>query len=100
MELTETNQIQQAYNDMYVIISKYIWPFDVVVSLVDVELEAYKKFPDVENLKSLVDKFRITTLGSCPECPDSVEAIDKFREYLDGVSETYAIIKSPQEVSI
>ena len=45
-----SNEIQNAYVDLYTQMRKYIWPFDVIDILVDLEIESFKSFPDSQKL--------------------------------------------------
>ena len=98
VQLTETNQLKYAYNRMYSILSKYIREFNVVAALVDVELEAYKMFPDLDELLRKIDTLR--TLVHRVGCDRPERAIDQFREFTQDVNTVYVKVVSPTEVLV
>ena len=102
-ELTETNVLKNAYNDMYSEFSKYLWNFDVVAALVDVEMEVYNLFPDLEALRTKLDTFRRVIRDSILQSDDVEglqEAIDTFDRVIRDVQDVYVKIQSPQEVLV
>lgn len=100
IELTETNQLKTAYNRMYAILSDYIWDYDVVEALVDVELETYKVFPDIESLRSKIRSLRMRVRQVADAESRIMDAIDTFSDAVDDIEEVYAKIVYPKEVSL
>lgn len=100
IELTETNQLKTAYTRMYAILSDYIWDYDVVEALVDVELETYKVFPDIESLRSKIRSLRLRVRQVADYESRIMDAIDTFSDAVDDVEEVYAKIVYPKEVSL
>lgn len=52
------SDVQNAYNKLYVSLRKYIWDFSVVEALADLEIAAYKTFPDVADVRSKFYRLR------------------------------------------
>lgn len=102
-KLTETNQLKCAYNDMYSVFSDYIWNFDVVAALVDLEMEVYKLFPDLEQLHNKLDVFRRSirdSVARSDEAEELTDAIDTFDDAVREVEDVYVKIESPKEVLV
>ena len=99
IKLTETNQLKTAYNRMYAVLSDYIWDYDIVEALVDVELETYKIFPDIESLRNKLRSLRMLVRQTADESR-ILDAISTFSDAVDDVEEVYAKIVYPKEVSV
>lgn len=98
IELTETNEIKLAYNDMYLIVCKDIWDFPVVEALADVEIEAYKVFPDLDALRQKTAVLKSEIRQAAPEAEAALEAVDIFQETIDKMEQIYLKLKAPREV--
>lgn len=99
IKLTETNQLKTAYNRMYAVLSDYIWDYDIVEALVDVELETYKIFPDIESLRNKLRSLRMLVRQTTDESR-ILDAISAFSDAVDDVEGVYAKIVYPKEVSV
>ena len=99
IKLTETNQLKTAYNRMYAVLSDYIWDYDIVEALVDVELETYKIFPDIESLRNKLRSLRMIVRQTADESR-ILDAISTFSDAVDDVEGVYAKIVYPKEVSV
>lgn len=99
IKLTETNQLKTAYNRMYAVLSDYIWDYDIVEALVDVELETYKIFPDIESLRNKLRSLRMLVRQTADESR-ILDAISTFSDAVDDVEGVYAKIVYPKEVSL
>ena len=99
IKLTETNQLKTAYNRMYAVLSDYIWDYDIVEALVDVELETYKIFPDMESLRNKLWSLRMLVRQTADESR-ILDAISTFSDAVDDVEGVYAKIVYPKEVSV
>lgn len=99
IKLTETNQLKTAYNRMYAVLSDYIWDYDIVEALVDVELETYKIFPDIESLRNKLRSLRMLVRQTADESR-ILDAISAFSDVVDDVEGVYAKIVYPKEVSV
>lgn len=99
IKLTETNQLKTAYNRMYAVLSDYIWDYDIVEALVDVELETYKVFPDIESLRNKLRSLRMLVRQTADESR-ILDAISTFSDDVDDVEGVYAKIVYPKEVSV
>ena len=77
---------QNNYIELYKQVRKYIWPLHVIQNLVDLEIETYKKFPDLDSLRNIFKKFK-ESLGHVPDEDEDLEkALNVFEESLDDES--------------
>ena len=95
---TQTNKFQLAYNDLYVAMRRYIWDYDVVEALANLEVAAYRMFPDVREVHDALTELKY--LVSYYELDDEelTAAFDAFEELDPKQDELYANIISFQEV--
>lgn len=90
--------IQNAYNDLYVEVRKYIWSFPAVEALADLEIACYQTCPDINNIKQALNRFRQYALEVMYDDEDMTETFDDFAELLDSDDTTYAKLNKVQEV--
>ena len=100
--LTETNQLKIAYTRMYSVLSDYIWDFDIVAALVEVEVETYRLFPDLELLRNNIRTLRMLVRQVVDRKDDNriLSAIDTFSKAVNDVEEVYVKIDYPKEVLV
>ena len=98
--MTSTSEYQILYNDLYEAMRRYIWDLDVVVALADVEIECYKRFPDIKSLKDKISSLRYLisgyTLNDGSE--ELFEALDAFDDYYEDQDNLYAKVETFKEV--
>lgn len=100
--LTETNKLKIAYTRMYSVLSDYIWDFDIVAALVEVEVETYRLFPDLELLRNNIRTLRMLVRQVVDRKDDNriLSAIDTFSKAVNDVEEVYVKIDYPKEVLV
>lgn len=100
--LTETNKLKIAYTSMYSVLSDYIWDFDIVAALVEVEVETYRLFPDLELLRNNIRTLRMLVRQVVNRKDDNriLSAIDTFSKAVNDVEEVYVKIDYPKEVLV
>ena len=100
--LTETNKLKITYTRMYSVLSDYIWDFDIVAALVEVEVETYRLFPDLELLRNNIRTLRMLVRQVVNRKDDNriLSAIDTFSKAVNDVEEVYVKIDYPKEVLV
>lgn len=98
--MTSTSEYQILYNDLYEAMRRYIWDLDVVVALADVEIECYKRFPDIRALKDKISSLRYLISGyTLNESGEELfEALDAFDDYYEDQDNLYAKVETFKEV--
>ena len=92
--------IQQAYIDLYRQIRNYIWDYDTVVKLAELEVASYMAFPDIDKVRYALDQLKVELNSSdvYAEDEDLQNAVDNFSETLDGADQVFYGLEVPQEV--
>lgn len=92
--------IQQAYIDLYKQIRNYIWDYDTVVKLAELEVAAYMAFPDIDKVRYALDQLKMELNSSdvYAEDEDLQKAVDDFSETLDGADQVFYGLEVPQEI--
>ena len=54
-----STKLQNKYNSFYEVISKYIWPIEIVTDLAELEIEIYKAFPDENAIETKFNKLAV-----------------------------------------
>ena len=87
---------------MYSVLSDYIWDFDIVAALVEVEVETYRLFPDLELLRNNIRTLRMLVRQVVDRKDDNriLSAIDTFSKAVNDVEEVYVKIDYPKEVLV
>ena len=91
-------QVHSAYVDMYSYLRNYIWAFDTVEALAELEVAAYSRFPD---FKEMQNKFNIVyrdIRDVCEEDEDLKQAVEAFKDIIEQDSEYYAKLEQVKEV--
>lgn len=94
--------LQTAYNKLYAQFRNYVWEFDIIESLVDLEVEVYQTFPDIDSIKSKYKKLKqeVSYTGAFQYYDELKEVFDAFEESVDDADGLYANIKSFKEVVV
>lgn len=92
--------IQQAYIDLYKQVRNYIWDYDTVVKLAELEVAAYMAFPDIDKVRYALDQLKVELNSSdvYAEDEDLQKAVDDFSDTLDGADQVFYGLEVPQEV--
>lgn len=93
-----SNEIQNAYVDLYTQMRKYIWPFDVIDILVDLEIESFKSFPDVMKLRELLDRLHREIQSTLSDDKDFETAYSSFKKLIDDDNAMYKLLEQVREV--
>ena len=99
-ELINIEDLRRLYIDLYVQVRKYIWPFDTVAHLVDVEMECYSAFPDMLKLRTAFGKLRsdVEAAVEMSEDKELKDAIDAFQKLIDSDEEFFNLLEAVKEV--
>ena len=94
--------LQSAYNDLYTKLRNYIWEYDTVVKIADLEVATYMAFPDIDNIKRAFSKLSVDIKDSDIYSDDEElqQALDEFDEKLQGADQLFYKLEVPQEVEV
>ena len=98
-QFVSVKDLQRAYNDLYVQLRKYIWGFNVVMDIAELETSVYEACPDMDsvarNLTRLSTSIRETQL----EDEDLNKAIGDFQELINDSDGYYLKLVTISEVN-
>jgi hypothetical protein len=83
-------KIQYQYNRLYREIRNYIWDFDAVEALADLEIEVYKTCQDLDSIRNAFSNLRLYTREVEYYDEDLAKALDKFEELINSDDTPYA----------
>lgn len=94
--------LQSAYNDLYTKLRNYIWDYETVVKIADLEVATYMAFPDIDNIKRAFSKLSVDIKDSDIYSDDEElqQALDEFDEKLQGADQLFYKLEVPQEVEV
>lgn len=96
-ELINNVDFQNCYVELYKCLREYIWDFDTVCQIADLELACYKTFPSIQEIQSCLNRLRSSVYNVVSEDNDMKDAFDAFRDVLDH-TDTYSDIYRVSEV--
>ena len=93
--------IQSAYNELYRQLRNYIWDYDTVVKIAELEAATYMAFPDLEKIRICASKLETELRASDVYDEDEAlqAAMKTFDDQLDGADAVYYGVFPPQEVT-
>lgn len=96
--MVTSTQLQNKYIKLYECIRNYIWSYEVIDSLADLEIETFKALPDIMVVKAILDRLHVQTRNICKEDEDLECAFDEFEEILENDTEVCYTITQVNEV--
>ena len=94
--------LQSAYKDLYTKLRNYIWDYETVVKIADLEVATYMAFPDIDNIRRAFSKLSVDIKDSDIYSDDEElqQALDEFDEKLQGADQLFYKLEVPQEVEV
>lgn len=81
--MISSKKIQNAYNHLYEALRKYVWPFQTIEQIVDLEIASYQAFQDLKDLKDKYNKLYSSCQSQIREDTDLMKAFDDYKEVID-----------------
>lgn len=93
--------IQSAYNGLYKELRNYIWDYDTVVKIAELEAATYMAFPDLEKIRICASKLETELRASDVYDEDEAlqAAMKTFDDQLEGADAVYYGLFVPQEIT-
>lgn len=98
--MISSQEIQQAYNDLYVEMRNYIWSFPVVNILAEFEIACYETCPDLDKVRKLFDALKREVTEVLREDDTFKDAFDAFESLVKDADEVYAKLYQVDEVMV
>lgn len=89
--------LQDAYNKLYVQLRKYIWSFEAVNAIADLEIECYKSFADLLSVKRHLDNLSLFARDLFKDDEDLKKAFDAIYDIIENEEETYVKLLAVKE---
>lgn len=90
--------LARQYVKLYECVRQYIWPYETVVDLANLEISVYNRFPDKEEVKKNFDQFYRDIELECQQDEDLKKQVKAFRELLDSDENIYSKLLVVNEV--
>lgn len=94
--ITSTD-LQRNYVKIFSLMRNYVWTFDIVECLADLEVATYNAFINVEEVRRCFDRLKSLIRDVTRNDEELKEALDKFQSILDLQEEYYYRILKVQE---
>ena len=90
--------IQTQYQKLYSALREYLWPFDTVELIADLEIACYQAFPAIEDVKSRISNLRREISSVLKDDEELSTQFDEFEEMLNGQDTVYLTLNKVKEV--
>lgn len=98
--MTDTANIQNKYNDLYVQMRKYLWDYRCVEALADLELSVYQRIPSIIDIRNRFNSLKFEVHDVYMEDEDFKKCFDEFESLINESDQVYSILEVMREVSI
>ena len=95
MSLTD---LTRQYVKFYAALRKYIWPYDTVEKLAELEIAIYNRFPDKDEIKSKFESLYRDIQLECREDEELSLAAQSLRDEIYSTDAMYSLIDRVNEV--
>lgn len=75
--------IQRCYKDLYIAMRSYIWDFNVVQHLAELEEALYSRFPNIDNARCKLNILNNDIRRVCKEDEDLSKSISELKDLLN-----------------
>lgn len=96
--MTSCYEIQSAYVDLYKQLRNYIWGFQVVDAIADLEIACYQSCPNLADVIRCLNKLSSEIVEVTKEDEDLKKSIDNMRKLLESTDSTYIKLNKVREV--
>ena len=83
--MVSSKELQNEYIKMYTQLRNYIWGFDTVEKLANLEIEVYNSFPDIAKIQSTFNMLYQDVRHIFSEDDELAEAVASFKELIESV---------------
>lgn len=91
--MTNSAEIQNAYNKFYTQMRNYIWDFKTIDLLADLEIGIYRRFPNVEEVKRVLEKLRSKIDKVMVNDEDFQKAYDRLQKVLSDTKVVFTLVR-------
>ena len=95
--LISLKDLQRVYEDMYLEIMRYVWSFEAVKKLADLEVATYNRFPDLDEVRKAFSELRRYIEPTVVEDEELKKAVENFESVINSANDVYAKIMQVRE---
>ena len=93
-------KLQRSYNKLYANLREYIWPYYIISSIADLEIETYQTFPDSQKLRGIFNNLRVECTRLVGDDEDLNGSFEEYNELLNDSNHIYAKLNSRLESDV
>ena len=86
------------YNKLYVQLRNYIWNFNQVEKIADLEIAIYRACPDIHEIRAALSKLYLECVEVIREDEELKSAYDSLKTLADGDDSIYTMLNKVDEV--
>ena len=100
--MIDTKELQRAYINMYSAMRNYIWDYNAVKSLANLEVETFSAFPDIQKVRTYLNILKLYARQTTDNDPDVLDTFDEFNDILEKceTSNIYSSLMQVEEVLV
>lgn len=90
--------IQTEYQKLYAQVRRYLWPFDVVEILAELEIACYQAFPSVQDIRGKFSKLQRELSDTAKNDEELQKSLTDFENVINSDDTTYLTLNKVREV--
>lgn len=90
--------IQTEYQKLYAQVRRYLWPFDIVELLAELEVACYQAFPSILDIRGKFAKLQKELADTAKEDEELQKSLTDFEEVINSDDTTYLTLNKVREV--
>ena len=92
-----SKKLQHSYNKLYANLREYIWPYNIINCIADLEVETYQSFPDSQKLRGIFNNLKVECNRLVTNDEDLERSFEEYNELLNDSNHIYAKLNSRLE---
>lgn len=97
-EMFNNMDIQNAYVTLYKELRRYIWGFDIVDAIAELEVASYRTCPDIDEVRGKYNQLEYLVKYVAEDDERLQKAMNDFNDVINSGETTYAILRKVNEV--
>lgn len=97
--MISSKDLQKRYIDLYKSIRNYIWDYQTVEYLANLEVAVYTTFPDIQEIRKQFNSLYLDIRDVLIDDEEFREAVNEFKELIENEDTLYSKIDMVNEVN-
>lgn len=98
-QIIDMHDISYAYVKLYRELRNYIWPYETVEHIAELEIAVHNRFPNLQDVRTYFNLLRQDINRSNIDDEDLDKAVEQFESYIESDDNTvYATLPKTEEV--